>query len=246
LPGFGDYLKNLFTNSSAVAVVLPGANPAISPSGLFFVRFFELIFIAFGVIMLWRTRVNRLNLTVLVLSVILVVASGLSAGSRGSSLLLVPAAIFMTAGIRHLVHRWQRTFPKNPYARVTAFIPLGLLFICVVALHYVIYFQLWPSQAATRTAFTPDLALVQHELNLTTHKNSSCYVDTTDPSLQTLITASKTTCRPIFPTSALPRIASTFILRPTTNIASITTQTTSTALVSETRADSVRWVVVNN
>ena len=244
LPTITLYLKSLFINTSAVAVVLPNANPAISPSGMFFVRFFELIFIAFGVIMLWKTRVNRLNLTVLILSVVLVIVSGLSSGSRGGGLILVPAAIFMTAGIRHLLHRWQRTFPKNPYARVAASAPLGVLFICVVALHYFIYFQLWPSQSATHTVFTSDLGLVQNELNRETYTSKTCFVDTPDSALQDLITASNTVCRPVFSASD-KNSASVYILRPSTDFRLFTSKDERRALVSVSKADNVRWIVVS-
>lgn len=243
LPTISGYFKNLILNTSGVVAVLPDANPVISPSGVFFVRFFELIFIAFGVAMLWKTRVNRLNLTILILSVVLVLASGLSAGSRGGSVLLVPAAIYMTAGVRHFMHRWKRTFPKNPYARVAAFVPLGLLFVCVVALHYMSYFQLWPNQTATRTVFNHDLTLVQHELDRSTYKNLDCFVATPDVNLQKLIAASTTICHPLF--TPAPAGSSTLqIVQP--GAAPITAGSTTRALVSETQASNVRWIVVSN
>jgi|GEM_PF-3891257 len=241
IPTFSDYFKNLIFNTSGVVAVLPDANAVISPSGVFFVRFFELIFIAFGVAMLWKTRINRLNLTILILSVVLVLASGLSAGSRGGSILLVPAAIYMTAGVRHFMHRWKRTFPKNPYARVAAFVPLGLLFICVVALHYVSYFQLWPNQTATRTVFNHDLVLVQDELNRPSYKNLDCFVGTNDVNLQKLITASATVCRVSF---TLPATGSSATQIIQTGAASIPSESVTRALVSETEAGNVRWVVV--
>ena len=246
VPTFSEYISNLFSNISSAVAILPASNPSINPTGLFIVRYFELIFILFGVIMLWRTRINRLNLIVLILSVVLVLASGLSDGSRGSGVILVPAAIYMTAGIRHLMHRWKRTFPKNPYARVAAYIPLTLLFVLVVSAHYVSYFVVWPSQTSTHMAFSQDFQLLQDELNRPSYLNRNCLVQTDDGNLQKLILASDTTCKPLFPgDSDAPSNVRTLILQPNANTVTFTDNNqTSRALVSTTAENNVRWVVV--
>lgn len=246
MPTIAEYINNVIVNTAGVVAVLPNANPVISPTGIFFVRFFELIFILFGVVMLWKTRVNRLNLTVLVLSVVLVLASGLSSGSRGGSAVLVPAAIYMTAGIRHLMHRWKRTFPKNPYARVVAFIPLGILFISVVALHYYSYFWLWPVQTATHQAFSTDLQLAQKELNKQVYADKTCLVDTLDVPLQKLIRASNTICKPVFPnTIEASAITAAQLMKPS-SVVIPTENNTIRALTSETKEANVRWLVVSS
>lgn len=246
-PGITGYLSNVFTNLAGVVAVFPNANPAISPTGLFFVRYFELIFILFGIIMLWRTRVNRLNVIVLVMSVALVLVSGFSAGSRGSGALLVPAAIYMTAGIRHLMHRWKRTFPKNPYARIAAYSSLGCLFFCVVFAHYLNYFVVWPANTDTHIAFTKDFTLLQKELNRSFYKDQNCLVQTNDEAVKKLLLASKTTCKPNFPDNldALSNIR-TLILQPGSNgQVFIGPDQTSRALASEATNNSTRWVVVS-
>lgn len=242
LPSFSQYLQNLLANSLSIAVVLPGDSAQLQPTGLFFVRFFEAIFVTFGVIMLWRTRVNRLNVVILILSVVLVLTSGLSSGSRGSSLLLVPAAIYMTAGIRHFFHRWQRTFPKNPYARVAAFVPTTLVFGCVVLLHYQSYFALWPRQVSTNQVFTQDFTLLKAELNKPAYNGKDCLVITSNQALQVVVAASKTTCRPQFATESTNTSTLTTI-RPLTNTAGFTG--TVKPLVSPTRQDNIRWLVFN-
>lgn len=248
LPTISMYFKNVFFNTAGIVAIFPDANPVISPSGVLFVRFSEFIFILFGIIMLWRTRVNRLNLTVLVLSVVLVLISGLSSGSRGGSVLLVPAVIYMTAGIRHLMHRWKRTFPKNPYARVVSFLPLGILFLCVVSLHYVSYFQLWPNQIATRTVFSRDLALIQKELNRPEYLNSSCSVITFDENLRKLITASNTTCEPYYESGKAASVTRASIIPPEIDITGLKNDPNTVArpLVSESKQNNVRWVVLTS
>ncbi len=246
LPNIQEYVKNVFVNTSSVVAVLPNANPVISPTGILFVRFFELIFILFGVIMLWRTRVNRLNLTVLVLSVVLVLASGLSSGSRGGSIILIPAAIYMTAGIRHLVHRWKRTFPKNPYARVAAFLPLGALFVFVVVLHYVSYFQVWPSQAATHAAFSKDLPLLQKELTKESYLGKNCYIETADENLRQLLLASYPKCGLSFNSEIATQTSQILFVPATSNFKITLSAMDMRALTNETKENNVRWIVISN
>jgi hypothetical protein len=245
LPSVVEYGKNALGNMSSVVAVLPHSNPLISPTGVFFVRFFELIFILFGVIMFWRTRVNRLNLTVLLLSFVLVLASGLSAGSRGDGLVLVPAAIFMTAGIRHFIHRWQRTFPKNPYARVGAYVPISLLFIAVVAAHYMSYFKLWPHQSSTRTTFSKDFILATHELNSPTLAHKVCFIESTDSSFNKLLAASNPRCEPHFPESQVSKkLPDILLLRPDSTL--LRKEQTVRAVTSDTTSNNVRWLLVKN
>jgi hypothetical protein len=241
LPNIAAFVKNMITNASSTVAVLPNSNPQVSPTGVFFVRFFELIFILFGVLMFWKTKVNRLNLVVLVMSVVLVLAGGLSSGSRGAGLLLVPSAIFMTAGIRHFIHRWQRTFPKNPYARVAAYAPMAVLFISTAALHYMIYFQLWPTQTTTRQTFSPDLLLVQQELNRSEYQNKTCFLESDNSALNTLIIASATVCTPEFSVSAKQ---ASLLTRPGSSLSS--EHSLKRALVTETSSDATRWLVLSN
>jgi hypothetical protein len=243
LPSISNYFVNLFANTSGIVLVLPSYNPLISAHGIFFIRFFELIFILFGIAMLWRTRVNRLNLIILTITVVLVVISGLNDGPRGGSLILAPAIIYMTAGIRHLIHRWQRTFPKNPYARMASLIPMGILFACVIALHYQSYFVLWPKQSATHAVFSPDFKLAKDELKKTGF--DKCVVAGAKDTLTTVLKKTKVACdlsftaeaRSIAPGTKVLAAPGTLTLPPDAKISS-------TPLVNETKEASLRWHVV--
>lgn len=247
LPSITEYFRNVLNNLGGVVAVLPNSNPLISPSGILFVRFFELIFIIFGVIMFWQTRVNRLNLLVIILSIALALTSGLSAGSRGNGLMLVPAAIFMTAGVRHLLHRWKRTFPNNPYARIAAYAPLCAVFIFTVSLHYVSYFVLWQNQTASRATFSPDLQLLQSELSKEQYSGNTCYIESTDSAFNALLSASKTTCQLEFSTAESRLIdAQYFIVRNGSTFLVSTNVAETKALTSETQTDNVRWVIIKN
>lgn len=245
LPNVGEYISTLFSSLSAPVAVLPNAVPIAGPTGVLVVRIFEFAFIAFGVIMLWRTRINRLNLIVLVLSVVLAIVSGLSESVQNGNLLLIPAAIYMTAGIRHLMHRWRRTFPNNPYARLAAYVPLGVLFICVIGLHYALYFVLWPQQRSTHIAFTQDFALAQAELQKTEYKNKSCYVQSDSAAFKTLLSATQPQCNLTYNASTKAQLQ---LLNPTENQKLPVAQEGQTvrALSSDSAQYAMRWVVVIN
>lgn len=245
IPTISEFIRNLFFNASAIIAVFPTASQTVSPTGILFFRFFELIFVGFGVIMLWRTRVNRLNLTVLILSVVLVIAGGLSPVSLGGSLLFIPAAIFMTAGIRHFIYRWQKTFPKNPYARTAALIPLAFLFITAVGLHYISYFNLWPNQTGTAVAFTRDFGLAQSELQNDGYTEKLCFVDSSDKNFNVLLQSAKINCELAFAngdvSTELPAVT---LLKPESKASLGVTGQQVRALVSETTLNNVRWLVV--
>lgn len=197
IPSVGEYMKNFVINSSGVAILWPDNNPLLGPSGVFLVRYFEFVFMLFGLVMLWMTRVNRLSIVILANAVVLAIVSGLNPGSRGGSLLIVPAAIFMTAGIRHFIHRWQRTFPRNPYAKVTLLVPLILLVTTTTLLHYQSYFILWPRQTATHTIFNSDFKLIKKELG----QPGICAVTGASKQIETLLLLKSPKCTTTFHTS---------------------------------------------
>jgi len=203
LPSPSQYLKSLITNGSSVFALVPYTNPVNGPQGVFFVRFFELIFILFGIFMFWKTRVNRLNILVISSAVVLFLVGGLSDSSIANSLLLVPFIIFITAGMRYFIHRWQKTFPKNPYARTIAFIPVVILLFLTAVLHHQSYFVLWPHQQSTADAFSYDLKLVQNELDRTDSPRK-CLVVTSDADLQLLLTESKFSCQTTIQSNLTP------------------------------------------
>lgn len=247
LPNVQQFLTNIFINSSSVVAILPNANPEVSPATIAMIRFFELIFVLFGVAMLFKTRVNRLNLTVIVLTTVLVIVSGLSADASSRGIFIVPSVIFMTAGIRHLIHRWKRMFPKNPYARIVAYVPLAILFFSVVALHQVTYFQLWSNQTETQQAFSVDSKLAVNALNNQNLAGKSCFVESEDSSTQTLIAASETACKPIFSDSSLEQreSAALLLVKPGSSMLKTAELKPERALVGTTKSDNVRWLVVN-
>ncbi len=244
LPSVAQYAKSLLVNGSSIIAVLPATNPVNGPNGIFFVRFFELIFVLFGVFMFWKTRINRLNLIVITSAITLFFVSGLSTDSAASSLLIVPCAIFITAGLRYFIHRWQKTFPKNPYARMAAIIPIVTLLLLTAVQHHRSYFGLWAHQTQTANVFNYDLKLAQDELNKP-HPGKSCVVVTTDQSLATLIEQSNTSCQTTTQTSMTSvkpsqvNLVQSSLFTTNKPVAGVSTR----ALTQPTSQQSIRWVV---
>lgn len=243
IPNLNEYIKAVLTNGSSVVAVVPSTNPVNGPSGVFFVRFFELTFVLFGVFMFYKTRINRLNLILIFLSVALLLLSGLN-GQGSNSLLIVPAVIFITAGLRYFIHRWQKTFPKNPYARMAAFIPIVLLLFLTTLQHHQSYFILWPRQTSTVSAFSEDLSLVKSELK---YQNDSikCTVITPDKDIRLLLETNPLGCDTTFGESISDLannekqiIASSLVQTP-----ALEEQVTLRALTSSNTNSPVRWIV---
>lgn len=244
IPTLSQYGKQLLTNGPSTVAVLPAMSPLNGPNGVFFVRFFELTFVLFGVFMFWKTRINRLNLVVIALAIVLFFASGLSVADGASSLLIVPSIIFITAGVRYFMHRWQKTFPKNPYARLAAFVPVILLLFVTMIAHHQSYFVLWPHQTTTRAAFTYDLKLAQDELAAV--KTDDCLVISNDEDLQTLIKESNGYDCALSQTNALEPVAKnqTQLVQPTQlGVQAREQGVVQKAVVSDQSEGALRWVV---
>lgn len=249
LPSFPNYFKQMFLNVFGIVGLLPWADSSISPSGVFFIRFFELIMMNFGVIMLWRTRVNKFNIIVFVVTIVLILASGLDQSARGFGATLVPSIIFMAAGLRHLTHRWKKIFPNNPYARMASFVPLMLLMIAAFSFHFVSYFVLWPTQSASRNVHVPDLSLAVRELNRDDKAQADCALITQNQAIATIINNSPKKCvtnvsmaslgEPIELTSKRSMVDAKLNYRQL-----IKSGSSVRALTSDTKGDSVRWVVI--
>ncbi|MBR3256752.1 glycosyltransferase family 39 protein [Candidatus Saccharibacteria bacterium] len=84
-------------------------------------------------------------------------------------LIILPFAILTAHGLRYLLEKWYGLFPENPYARIFAIFPLGLLlaFMTLPALnHYVYGYQYTPAVA---NEFDTTLDLVKKNLDPETY-----------------------------------------------------------------------------
>lgn len=165
LPGsIGQYFKNILDNSLSILLIWPNSSPLANLNGIFMIRFFELAFVLLGIYALWRARSVRLPLFVLIMLVVLSLLSGLGSNVEAKGLILVPIMILIANGLNFFIKLWRRTFPKNPYARMVAYIPLGMLLIGVIGFHYIGYFNVWGTQTSTFSYFTKHYSLLRQEV----------------------------------------------------------------------------------
>ncbi len=91
-----------------------------------------------------------------------VVLSGFSPDS--ALLIILPFAILTAHGLRYLLEKWYNLFPENPYARIFAIFPLGILLLTMTlpALnHYAFGYRYTPAVA---NEFENDLSLIEENL----------------------------------------------------------------------------------
>ncbi len=82
--------------------------------------------------------------------------------------LILPFSILVAHGIKYLLEKWYGLFPENPYARISALLPLTILFGIIIIpalLQYIYGYRYNPSVASE---FSYDLSVIRH--NLTNEK----------------------------------------------------------------------------
>lgn len=79
-------------------------------------------------------------------------------------LLLLPIAILIAHGLRYILDKWYDLFPNNPYARISAFFPIGI-FLGIMIIgdisHFIFGYRYVPMVA---DEFHNDLALVEENV----------------------------------------------------------------------------------
>ncbi len=78
--------------------------------------------------------------------------------------IILPLSILTAHGLRYVLEKWYGLFPENPYARVTALVPLTALFALIIVpslLQYIYGYRYSPSVA---TQFSYDLNIIRKNL----------------------------------------------------------------------------------
>ena len=79
--------------------------------------------------------------------------------------LILPLSILVAHGLKYLLEKWYGLFPENPYARITAAVPLSILFAIIIVpglLQYIYGYRYNPSVA---TEFSYDLPIIRDNLD---------------------------------------------------------------------------------
>ncbi|TXG76015.1 hypothetical protein E6P97_04370 [Patescibacteria group bacterium] len=119
------------------------------------------LFVAFGLV---RTIVDRHAARSYLLHIWLTVSALiLLIDSSQIALLFVPCIMLMAIGLETFLREWYRLFPRNPYARITALIPLSLIVAGIVTIsanrYFLSYYYL-----DTSSAYHPELLAVRSVL----------------------------------------------------------------------------------
>lgn len=79
------------------------------------------------------------------------------------ALLFVPCIILLAIGLDTLLREWYRLFPHNPYARLSAFIPLSLIVVGLIVIASSRYFYGY-FYTDTTEYYHPELTAIRKEL----------------------------------------------------------------------------------
>lgn len=88
----------------------------------------------------------------------------LSTKNTPAALLFVPLALTVIIGFRVFINHWYVLFPRNPYARIAALLPIALLLLVTIQFNYERYFYGLPRSENVRKVYDGDILLLEEKL----------------------------------------------------------------------------------
>ncbi len=91
---------------------------------------------------------------------------------------ILPLSILVAHGLKYLLEKWYGLFPENPYARISAIFPLGLLFAIILIPGLLQYIYGYHYNPNITDEFSYELEVVQKKMNsgtLVVNKNYDFY-----------------------------------------------------------------------
>lgn len=188
LVGLASLVVGAFINPSIIPELLWAPNLSLS-------QFCDNIQVAFMPLFAWNTTLESIFLSPFVgLASIALAIIGLLSTAKGffasrnsiatwliiftiflaglnpesAILILLPLAILIAHGLRYILDKWYHLFPDNPYARISAILPIGIFMgIMIVGgiSHFIFGYRYIPVVA---DAFNNDIELVQSNVEPTT------------------------------------------------------------------------------
>lgn len=77
---------------------------------------------------------------------------------------ILPFSILMAHGFKYLLEKWYGLFPENPYARVSALLPLTVLFILMILPGLLQYYYGYRYSPNVANEFSDDLTIIRENL----------------------------------------------------------------------------------
>lgn len=84
--------------------------------------------------------------------------------TQSLGLLFVPMILLLAIGVETLIREWYKLFPRNPYARIGALFPLGLLTLSLLSFNFTSYFYGISSSPQAATHFNSDFEILRSGL----------------------------------------------------------------------------------
>lgn len=108
--------------------------------------------------------IGRIRDAAMVLWLLAALALFVSTPDAPSALLFVPFMLLVILGVHSFINIWYGLFPRNPYARTAALLPVALLLLVVVGFNYQRYFYGLPRAENVRETYDNDILLLQRQL----------------------------------------------------------------------------------
>lgn len=126
-----------------------------------FLNLTSMLLVAFGLV---RTIFDRHAARSYLLLIWLAISIPLLILNPGQfALMFVPSVILMAVGLDTFLREWYQLFPRNPYARLGAFLPLSLIVIGLISIASTRYFYGY-FYTDTSQSYHPELAAVKQVL----------------------------------------------------------------------------------
>ncbi len=153
LAPLGDILFNIIRVPTAFLWRHTLVDPVTHLGNLPLLDMFTSIMVVLGALtLLFKPTLARTR-TLLLCGIIGILASAISAVPANFIVLLPVTAILAAIGMERMLEEWYNTFPRNPFARIGALLPLAVIFGMTVFYHIHRSFVAWPRNQETKSAY---------------------------------------------------------------------------------------------
>jgi len=130
-----DILSNILSNANNLFnFVQPTVGPLVTP--IFGIA--TTVLLLLGIMKLFTATYSARSYMLLIWTIALAVI--LTVRPDMLLLVIVPSALVLAIGIETLIRQWYDLFPRNPYARIAALIPLSILLVSIIGINMERYF----------------------------------------------------------------------------------------------------------
>ncbi len=137
---------------------------------------FSAVMIILGIYHLDRDISPQLTKAVYIGLAAAILLIALGGEPRTVALLLPFIYILIASGIVLLFSQWYEIFPRNPIARLTAFVPTILLIFAVIYYHHNRYFVAWPSTPEVNREYPASISAVAAHANAYSDREWLVYI----------------------------------------------------------------------